>query len=125
VAKLIAWGRDFEEARIRTRNALIEFSIDGINTTIPLHKTIIEEQNFIKGDLSTDYLERFNLMDKMHENAKDRVEKISSAAVASMLLQSQYVKKGTTTGHGIMANPADVRQRWNRRDIGGRAINAI
>src|SRR6187200_205930 len=124
VAKLIAWGRDFEEARIRTRNALSEFTIEGINTTIPLHKTIIEDQNFIKGDLSTDYLDRFKLMDKMHEKAKDRVEKLSSAAVASMLLQSQYVKKGTTTDYANIGT-ADVRQRWNRRDIGRTAINAI
>jgi acetyl-CoA/propionyl-CoA carboxylase len=124
VAKLIAWGRDFEEARIRTRNALSEFTIEGINTTIPLHKTIIEDQNFIKGDLSTDYLDRFKLMDKMHENAKDRVEKLSSAAVASMLLQSQYVKKGITTDYANIGT-ADVRQRWNRLDIGRTAINAI
>src|SRR5918912_900190 len=47
VAKLIAWGRDFEEARIRTRNALNEFRIEGVNTTIPLYKTIMEETNFI------------------------------------------------------------------------------
>src|ERR671929_1111132 len=71
VAKLIAWGRNFEEARIRTRNALDEFTIEGINTTIPLYKTIMDEQNFINGDLSTDYLERFNIMDKMRENAKE------------------------------------------------------
>src|SRR5918911_4785747 len=103
VAKLIAWGRDFEEARIRTRNALDEFSIEGINTTIPLHKTIIEEPSFIKGDLSTDYLDRFNLMDKMHENAKNRLEKNSPAAVAAMLLQAEYVKKGITTSNTITA----------------------
>src|SRR5918911_345110 len=93
VAKLIAWGRDFEEARIRTRNALDEFTIEGVNTTIPLHKTIIEEPNFIKGDLSTDYLDRFNLMDKMHQNAKNHLEKSSPTAVAAMLLQAEYVKK--------------------------------
>src|ERR1044072_1759476 len=94
VAKLIAWGRDFEEARIRTRNALAEFIIEGINTTIPLHKTMVEEPNFIKGNLSTDYLDRFNLMDKMQENAKNRIQKLSSAALAAALLQSEYVKTG-------------------------------
>src|SRR5919206_2193115 len=97
VAKLIAWGRDFEEARIRTRNALAEFTIEGINTTIPLHKTMVEEPNFIKGNLSTDYLDRFNLMDKMHENAKNRIQRLSSAALAAALLQSEYVKTGATS----------------------------
>src|SRR5919202_1474663 len=131
VAKLIAWGRDFEEARIRTRNALAEFSIEGINTTIPLHKTIIEEPNFIKGDLSTDYLDRFNLMDKMHQNAKNRLERTSPAAVAAMLLQAEYVKKGSsmigTSGGGPAAAPAGASSEnrrlggWNRQYITRRA----
>src|SRR6188472_552491 len=49
VAKLIAWGKDFEESRVRTKNALNEFTVEGINTTIPLFKTIMDEDNFIKG----------------------------------------------------------------------------
>jgi acetyl-CoA/propionyl-CoA carboxylase len=133
VAKLIAWGRDFEEARIRTRNALAEFSIEGINTTIPLHKTIVEEKNFINGDLSTDYLDRFKLLDKMHQNAKNRLQKNSPAAVAAMLLQAEYIKKGSTTGSssGTAAASADTssdnrrKASWNRPYITRRAINAI
>src|ERR671928_359452 len=68
VAKLLAWGRSFEEARIRMKNALGEFVVEGINTTIPLYKTIMDDPNFIKGDLSTDYLDRFKILDKMNEN---------------------------------------------------------
>ena len=82
VAKLIAWGSDFEEARKRTRNGLYEFTIEGINTTIPLYKTIVDEENFIKGELSTDYIDRFNLMDKMHELTKKEASMKSSAAIA-------------------------------------------
>src|SRR5919202_1728880 len=131
VAKLIAWGRDFEEARIRTRNALAEFIIEGINTTIPLHKTMVEEPNFIKGDLSTDYLDRFNLLDKMHQKAKNRLERTSPAAVAAMLLQAEYVKKGSsmigTSGGGPAAAPAGASSEnrrlggWNRQYITRRA----
>src|ERR687888_343505 len=75
VAKLLAWGKDFNEARIRTRNALDEFMIEGINTTIPLYKTIMDEPNFIKGELSTDYLDRFKIFDKMNEQAKQQAKK--------------------------------------------------
>ena len=81
VAKLLAWGRDFDESRIRMKNALNEFVIEGINTTIPLYKTIMEDQNFINGELSTDYLERFKLLDKMNENAKESAKKSAKAAV--------------------------------------------
>jgi acetyl-CoA/propionyl-CoA carboxylase len=94
VAKLITWGNDFEESRIRMKNGLSEFTIEGINTTIPLFKTIMDEQNFIKGELSTDYLERFSIINKMNEDAKERSKKNSSAAVATVLLQSEFLKRG-------------------------------
>src|ERR671929_1013224 len=93
VAKLLTWGRNFNEARVRMRKALDEFVIEGINTTIPLYKTIMDDPNFIKGDLSTDYLDRFKILDKMNENAKERSRDKASAAVASILLQSEFVKK--------------------------------
>jgi acetyl-CoA/propionyl-CoA carboxylase len=76
VAKLITWGNDFEESRIRMKNSLSEFAIEGINTTIPLFKTIMDEQNFIKGELSTDYLERFSIINKMNEDSKKKSKKV-------------------------------------------------
>ncbi|MDQ4014559.1 MAG: ATP-grasp domain-containing protein, partial [Thermoproteota archaeon] len=93
VAKLLAWGRNFDESRIRMKNALDEFMIEGINTTIPLYKTIMDDRNFINGELSTDYLERFKILNKMSENAKEAAKKSAKAAVAAVLLQSGFVRK--------------------------------
>ena len=93
VAKLLTWGRNFNEARVRMRNALDEFVIEGINTTIPLYKTIMDDPNFIKGDLSTDYLERFKIFDRMNEDAKEAAKERAQAAVAAVLLQSEFVRK--------------------------------
>ena len=113
VAKLIAWGRDFEEARIRMKNGLSEFTIEGINTTIPLYKTIMDEQNFIKGELSTDYIDRFKLLDKMNEDAKEQSRKMSSAAIAAILLQTEFVKKGRG---GINSASARLQKsKWKKR----------
>jgi acetyl-CoA/propionyl-CoA carboxylase len=93
------------------RNALDEFAIEGINTTIPLYKTIMEESNFIKGDLSTDYLDRFKIFDKMAQDVKERTNDHASAAVAAILMQSEFVKKA---GSGQHDNPA-ARSRWKSR----------
>lgn len=90
VAKLISWGRDFEEARIREREALREFRIEGVNTTIPLFKTILDEPNFIQGKLSTDYLERYGLIQKMIEATERESRKNADAAVAALLLRSEF-----------------------------------
>jgi acetyl-CoA carboxylase biotin carboxylase subunit len=59
IAKVITHGRDRQEAIARMRRALDEFIIDGIKTTIPLHKRIVSDPDFQKGHVSTTFLDRF------------------------------------------------------------------
>ncbi|MEX1244182.1 MAG: acetyl-CoA carboxylase biotin carboxylase subunit [Thermoanaerobaculia bacterium] len=59
IAKLIVWGRDREEAIGRGRRALDFFVIEGIKTTIPMHRRILDDPDFIAGRLSTHFMERF------------------------------------------------------------------
>jgi len=59
IAKLIVWGRDREEAIGRGRRALDFFVIEGIKTTIPLQRRILDDPDFIAGRLSTHFMERF------------------------------------------------------------------
>lgn len=59
IAKLITHGRDREEAMGRMRRALDEFVVEGIKTTIPLHRRIFDDAEFQKGRVSTGFLERF------------------------------------------------------------------
>jgi len=59
IAKLIVHERTRELAIRRLKRALEETIIDGIKTTIPLHKKIIEDEDFIKGNIDTKFLERF------------------------------------------------------------------
>ena len=58
IAKLIAFGRDRDEAMARARRALDEFVIDGIKTSIPLHRRILDHPDFQKGPVSTRFLDR-------------------------------------------------------------------
>jgi acetyl-CoA carboxylase biotin carboxylase subunit len=58
VAKLIAHGRDRSEAIARMHGALEGFVIEGIKTTIPLHKRIIADPDFVAGNIDTHFLER-------------------------------------------------------------------
>jgi len=92
VAKLITWGADFDEARIRMSNALDEFMIEGIHTTIPLYRTIMKEKNFIKGNISTDYLEKYDLINLMKTQSKEKSLKASDASIAAALVYSEYLK---------------------------------
>ncbi|HEU5395025.1 MAG TPA: acetyl-CoA carboxylase biotin carboxylase subunit [Candidatus Methylomirabilis sp.] len=58
VAKLIAHGQDRAEALSRMRRALQEFVVQGIRTTIPFHLRVMDHPDFVKGAVSTNFLER-------------------------------------------------------------------
>ena len=58
IAKLIAHGKDRAEAIVRMRCALEGFVVEGIKTTIPLHKRILADPAFVAGKFDTHFLDR-------------------------------------------------------------------
>ena len=59
VAKLIVHAPTRPEAIARMRRALGEFAIQGIKTTLSLHRRILEAPEFVAGDYTIHWLERF------------------------------------------------------------------
>lgn len=59
IAKLIVHARTRELAIARMRRALDMMVVEGIKTTIPLHKAIMADENFQKGNFSTKFMEEF------------------------------------------------------------------
>ncbi len=57
IAKLIVRGRDRAQAIAKMTVALDEFTIEGIKTTIPLHREIMRDKRFQAGNYTTDFLE--------------------------------------------------------------------
>lgn len=57
IAKLITHGKDRAEAIERMLRALDEFIIEGVATTIPLHKAVLKNERFRSGDFNTKFLE--------------------------------------------------------------------
>lgn len=60
IAKLIVHARTRELAIARMQRALDMMVVEGIKTTIPLHKKIMADEKFRKGDFSTKFMEEFN-----------------------------------------------------------------
>jgi acetyl/propionyl-CoA carboxylase alpha subunit len=58
MAKLIVWGHTREEAVRRMGRALDEFGVAGVQTTIPFHRAIMRDPDFLAGRLSTTLVER-------------------------------------------------------------------
>ena len=61
IAKLIVHARTRELAIARMERALDMMVVEGIKTTIPLHKKIMADERFRKGDFSTKFMEEFQL----------------------------------------------------------------
>ena len=59
IAKLIVHGKDREEAVARMQRALGMFVVEGIETSIPLHKEIFADPDFRTGNFDTKFMERF------------------------------------------------------------------
>jgi acetyl-CoA carboxylase biotin carboxylase subunit len=59
IAKLIVHGNDRHEAIERMKRALDMFVVQGIHTTIPLHRKIFDDEEFRAGNFDTKFMERF------------------------------------------------------------------
>jgi acetyl-CoA carboxylase biotin carboxylase subunit len=59
IAKLICYGATREEAMARAERALSQFIVQGIETTIPLHQAIFQDEDFRAGKFDTKFMERF------------------------------------------------------------------
>jgi len=108
MAKLCTWGQTFEESRLRMLNALNDFYIQGVETSIPLYKTILKTDEYKNGQLTTDFLKRFGIIDKLKEDLKNQRKDKQLAAIAAAVMHSTFyqsrVKSSTVT------NP-----RWKSR----------
>jgi len=108
MAKLVTWGQTFEESRLRMLNALNDFYIQGVETSIPLYKTILKTDEYKNGQLTTDFLKRFGIIDRLKEDLKNQRKDKQLAAIAAAVMHSTFyqsrVKSSTVT------NP-----RWKSR----------
>ncbi|MBI4284927.1 MAG: acetyl-CoA carboxylase biotin carboxylase subunit [Chloroflexi bacterium] len=106
ISKLIAWGRDRHEAIARMRRALYEYVILGVKTNIPFHKAVMENPQFVAGDLSTHFIdsvptlvedmkgiiEREKPLEEKLSQIFDEKKKIAAIAAAAVLSQMSRPK---------------------------------
>ncbi|QKY69298.1 acetyl-CoA carboxylase biotin carboxylase subunit [Lentibacillus sp. CBA3610] len=64
VAKLITYGKTREETIDRMKRSLDEFVVEGVDTTIPFHRQIMDHNVFVNGDFNTNFLEENPIMEK-------------------------------------------------------------
>ena len=61
IAKLITTAQTREEAINKMRRALDEFVIEGIKTTIPFHRKLMDHPDYVAGNYTTKFMEDFKM----------------------------------------------------------------
>jgi len=99
VSKLVAWGRDRDEAIRRMRRALTEYVILGVKTSIPFHLRILDDPQVLAGQIHTQFLESWL--------AKGMVDAEGNLAEIALIAGALYLH---TKKSPIAASPGQVAQ---------------
>jgi acetyl-CoA carboxylase biotin carboxylase subunit len=57
ISKLVAWGKDRDEAIVRLRGAVAEYTVLGIHTTLPFFERVLRHPGFVAGDFDTSFVQ--------------------------------------------------------------------
>jgi acetyl-CoA carboxylase biotin carboxylase subunit len=69
IAKVVARGNTRGEAILRMRRALESFVVEGIRTNLPLQQRIVREEDFVRGRITTAFMDRFLAPDPVKSSA--------------------------------------------------------
>jgi acetyl-CoA carboxylase biotin carboxylase subunit len=67
IAKLITTAQTREEAISKMKRALDEFVIEGIKTTIPFHRQLMDEPDYVAGNYTTAFMNTFKMNEPEEE----------------------------------------------------------
>ncbi len=91
IAKLIAWGRDREDAIRRLRRALREYEIGGVKTTIPFCLWVLQHDKFCEGDFDTHFVPNFFTGNEiaLHRDGHHDWKKLQAVAALAAVLERE------------------------------------
>jgi len=111
LGKLIVHGPTRADAIARMRRALRELAIDGIRTTIPFHLAVMDEPDFLAGNVSVRYLD-------LHPDLTDGSTgwSVDAAVVVAAILEHDS-RKRTARGSATLASHPQTSERsaWQRQ----------
>lgn len=104
ISKLIVWGRTRNEAIARMRRALSEYIILGVKTTLPFHKSMMNNSHFIEAKLHTHFVDEHK--QEIEDNMKQVVlaDKQKEARLKSTFLPSKKIAAVSGAVSNYMAN---------------------
>ncbi len=111
IAKLITFGKDREEARQRMIRAIEDYTITGVQTTLPFCKFVMEHEAFISGNFDTHFVKRYFNPEKAKEELTETEQEIALIAAAIAYEESKSNHQVSTD-----ASPANATtSNWTKK----------
>ncbi len=122
LAKVITWGRDRAQAIERMKRALREYIVVGVQTNIPFHLQLLDDERFLRGDIHTGFLDtEFAMAPADGRDGTDDVA-LMVAAILSHLKTRQPLAEayGPTISEGSAWKAAGRSMLMQGRTVRGR-----
>jgi acetyl-CoA carboxylase biotin carboxylase subunit len=109
IAKLITFGKDREEARLRMIHAIRNYQISGIETTLPFGSYVMQHEAYRKGQFDTKFVDTYFTPDMLkNEKSFDEV----AAVAAAMLFNKPTTSKENINGESSVSNWSKHRKTY-------------
>jgi acetyl-CoA carboxylase, biotin carboxylase subunit len=109
LSKMIAWGNSREETIARLRRALEEYTITGIKTNAGLFRRILNEPDFLRGEIHTKWLDQL-LLRKVKAASGGEARAADVAAIAAAVWQASHAEPGSAG----QTSGAAASSRWKQ-----------
>ncbi len=110
IAKLVAYGADREEARLRMIRAIDEYEVTGIETTLPFCRFVMEHPDFVSGNFTTKFVEKNFKPEYLQKTPDSETTEIAAVFAAYLFEQAKNEQK-----QGEQAEVAANFSKWKRR----------
>jgi acetyl-CoA carboxylase biotin carboxylase subunit len=108
LAKLIVWGATREQAIARMHRALSELTVVGVETSREFHLRVMEDDDFRRGDIDIQWLER-RLPSLLGQEPPEAERAAAAVAAALLAHRDRGVRRSPDHVHGSAAQPGDGR----------------
>jgi acetyl-CoA carboxylase biotin carboxylase subunit len=111
MAKVISWGESRNAAIAAMKRGLGDFSVEGVKSTIPFCRFVLESKDFLEGNLDTRFVEKHLTPDRLKKHGND--DHMAAAIAAALMSVQRKGPQATTDG----MNRDSSRWKDSRREV--------
>ncbi len=109
ISKLATWGATRDEAMARMKRALREYHVGGIRTTIPFFISVLEDEEFQRGEIDTGYIARFLEKRKAQSATQDGND---DARIAAVIVAAMSFTQESKQPANAATAPSERASKW-------------